>query len=461
MRKQIFRTIILVVLIAEIISAASFVYMQYRSSKDEMAASLENEMRYAASGYRHTGTFFFENTKVRDYDRVTLIAPDGKVLYDSYFDADALENHSDRKEFKEALKTGTGRSDRYSSNMMVKTVYYAKRMGDGNVLRLSIRRPSIWKLYTVLWSQTLSMLLLTMIISAVLAHGLAKRLIKPINAIDLNNPLAKPTYTELRPLIERIDVQNKEIAEQIDQLENDVDRKTRESEFRKNFTANVSHELKTPLTSILGYSELIKEGVTDRREAENFAAKIYEESTRLSSLVNDIMTISRLDDEKSFYTMEDVDLYDICGQAISALYPVADRKEIKISLRGNKSIISGAREILYEMVYNVTDNAIRYNRKGGYIDIEVAKNSLIPYIRISDNGIGIPEEERSHIFERFYMVDKARSRELGGTGLGLAIVKHGAKFHGAEINVESEVGVGTTMTITFNSSNKTQGSTNN
>ena len=449
MRKKIFRQVILIVLLIEVLSIVVFTGLQHSAEISATEKSLRSEAEYVAAGYSGRGEDFFSTIDRKTGDRITVISSKGRVLYDTYFDVDKLGNHLNRPEVQAALKSGYGYSQRYSSDMRGQTIYFAMKMDDGDIMRLSTYRDSIWQIYIDMRYQLLALLTLTMLVTLVLAYYLSKSLVQPINRIDLKDPLGKETYPELKPLTTRIDEQNREIDAHIGQLVADVERSEREAEFRSEFTANVSHSLKTPLTSISGYAELIKEGIAKEEDIKPFAGKIYDESARLRSLVDDIITISKLDDEATTYVREQVDLYALCERAVSELEPVAASRSVAMKLSGNNIFVNGVEDILYEMIFNICDNAIRYNVEGGSVDIEVAKNSVRPYVRVSDTGIGIPEKDRDRVFERFYMVDKSHSREVGGTGLGLAIVKHGAKFHGADIELESEIGKGTTITIKF------------
>lgn len=436
-------------LLIEVLSIAVFTGLQHSSATNETKRSLKSEAEYVAAGYTGRGADFFKKIERNSGDRITVISSNGTVIYDTYFDIAKLGDHSGRPEVKEALKDGSGYSERYSNDMRGQTIYYALRMDDGDIMRLSTERDTIWQIYIDMRYQLIALLSLTMLVTLVLAYGLSKSLVEPINRIDPRHPLEEETYPELSPLTERIDQQNRQIDEQIRELESTVEQKTREAEFRSEFTANVSHSLKTPLTSISGYAELIKEGIAKEEDIKPFAGRIYDESGRLRSLVDDIMTITKLDDESTAYVREQVDLYTLCEKAVAELEPVAAAKGVTFTLRGNNFFIEGVEDILYEMIFNICDNAVRYNVDGGRVDIEVAERSVRPYVKVSDTGIGIPQKDRDRVFERFFMVDKSHSREVGGTGLGLAIVKHGAKFHGAEIELESEIGKGTTITIEF------------
>lgn len=294
-------------------------------------------------------------------------------------------------------------------------------MSDGRVLRLSEKRPTIWSIYANLKYQLLSMILITMAFSAVIASIISKKMVDPINKIDLENPIEDESFPELFPLVDRIRKQNEEIERHIEKLESDVSRKTMEADFRKEFTTNVSHELKTPLTSIMGSAEIIKEGIAEDEDVKNFASRIYDESARLSSLVNDILTISRLDDERPMYNVGELDLYEEAKSVKLSFEQAAQAKNIKLDLAGEDTLVNGAGSVIHDMIYNLTYNAVRYSKNGGKVRIEVGSEENHPYIRVRDNGIGISKDEQERIFERFYMVDKTRSKDLGGTGLALQL----------------------------------------
>jgi two-component system phosphate regulon sensor histidine kinase PhoR len=449
MRTRLYKSMTLVVIIVELICIFTLTVLQNRSSINETKQSLRGEAEYVAAGYTSQGTDFLKLINRKDGDRITIIDRDGTVIFDSVFKASKMGNHSDRPEVKNALKHGSAYSIRYSEDLREETIYYAKVMGNGKVLRMCAKRISLWQLYMNLKWELLALIGLSVLITMLLTGLASRSLIRPINEIDLQDPLSRDTYPEIRPLVVKIDEQNRQIAEQIDELKEAVEQKTKEADFRKEFTANVSHEMKTPLTSISGFAELIKTGVAKPEDIKPFAGRIYDEAERMRSLVDDIMTISKLDEGDEYYTKEDVDLYAVCEQVISDLAPVASKKNVSFELTGYNTSISGVESILYEMIFNICDNAIRYNVEGGRVMVEVSKRSVRPYVRVEDTGIGIPREDQNRVFERFYMVNKSHSRETGGTGLGLAIVKHGAKFHNADIRLESEPGKGTVMTILF------------
>jgi len=367
--------------------------------------------------------------------RVTLIASTGDVLYDSRNDGSTMENHKTRAEVQQALKNGTGEKIRMSDTVSKELYYYAVLLDDGNVLRVSKSMDSL------MWTSLniLPVVIGIGIIGLVLAWFLAKwqtnRLMEPVIHLDLENPLDNVVYEEMTPLLKAMDKQNKE--------------KEAVANMRKEFSANVSHELKTPLTSISGYAEIMMNGLVRPEDIPRFSETIYKEARRLLTLIEDIIKISKLDDESVELEKEDVDLFELTREIVSRLSLTAAQRNIHMELTGESVKIHGIRQILDEMIYNITENAVKYNKENGNVTIWVGNTLEGPKVRVSDTGIGIPKEHQDRIFERFYRVDKSHSKERGGTGLGLSIVKHGAILHGAKVQVDSEYGKGTRMEIIF------------
>ena len=289
-------------------------------------------------------------------------------------------------------------------------------------------------------------LLIQTAICAFLAYRSSQSIIKPINNLNLEEPKSTPIYRELSPLVERIEAQNHQIAKQLTDMRTEHEN---QDAMRRDFTANVSHELKTPLTSIRGYAELIKTGIAKDEDIKNFAGKIYEESQRLAVLVGDIIKLSQFDDKDINVNFEQIDLYQVCEAVLSHLEIVAKEKNVTLELKGDHINITSAELIVQELIFNICDNAVKYNREGGKVLVNISQCVDGVEVAVADTGIGIPKEDIEHIFERFFRVDKSHSKEIGGTGLGLSIVKHGAKFLGASVSVESELGVGTTVRIVF------------
>lgn len=376
-------------------------------------------------------------------NRITLIHNDGTVYFDNMVDASRLENHSLREEFVAAKEKGAAKVSRYSSTMTDKTLYFAKSLQNGDVLRISCDQHSVAVLVLGMSQTLLIMLVLAVIISGIAAVWTSRRITNPLNQINLEKPESCAVYEELKPFTKRIAEENYE--------------KNQREELRKQFTANVSHELKTPLTSISGFAEILKNGGTDEKTTKDFAGTIYEESQRMISLVNDIIKLSKLDEKSISLEKEPIELLGLSKEIAKILSASAKAKNIKLDVHGDSGKIMGVQPVIYEMIYNLIDNAIKYNVQNGTVEVTVKEenpekghtfgNKTV--ISVRDTGIGIPKNEQDRVFERFYRIDKSRSKELGGTGLGLSIVKHAAKFHDAAINLSSKEGEGSTFTITF------------
>ena len=408
-----------------------------------MKQGVRDEAAYIKTGLEEDGEAFLSD-RVGDAtsSRITLLGKDGQVLFDSIENPEEMENHSNRPEFIEAEKQGSGEMVRYSDTLSKQTFYYAVKLKDDQVLRVARTTDSL--LVTMLTSFLLlgGLVCVILVIELFLVQKQTRKLIEPINRIDLEHPLEHVCYEELRPLLFRLDQQNRQIQKQLEDLKN-------AESVRKEFTANVSHELKTPLMSISGYAELMMNGMVPQDKMQDFSGRIYHESERLSNLVADIIQLSRLDEKNGETMFEPVDLGELGEDVINNLQNRAAKKKIRLEYAGAPAQIQGVRHVLYEMFYNLTDNAIRYTSEGGEVKVFVGKLNGKSYFRVEDNGIGIPENEQQRIFERFYRVDKSHSRETGGTGLGLSIVKHGAALHYAKILLDSEPGRGTKMEILF------------
>ncbi|MDD5844949.1 MAG: ATP-binding protein [Olsenella sp.] len=385
--------------------------------------------------------------------RATLVAPDGTVIYDTKFEASSLPNHADRQEIQEALSSGTGETERPSDTAGNVSLYYAQRLGSGDVLRLSEDRESVTAIFTHDIGLLVSIVALVVLGAWAASRMLSKRLVKPILDIDTTAAKAEAPYRELEPLVDRLNDQQAELIAQMDKLR-DADA------YRLEFTANVTHELKTPIASIQGAAELIRDGIARPEDIPEFAGRIYSSARRLSSLVSDILTLSKMDeseragDSQLLGPKTECDLYQIAGDVTDRLQDKAKRAGVRLTLEGQKCMVVGNVGLLDEMVSNLCDNAIRYNRVNGKVYVWVYQIAGRPTVSVSDTGIGIPEEAQPKVFERFYRVDKSRSRSNGGTGLGLAIVKHAAAFHNAKIDLKSKLGEGTTITVTFPSADE-------
>ena len=515
----------------------------------QMFTELESEAGYISYAVKNDGIDFI-NTFNEKGKRITLLSSDGTVLADTSANAEELENHANRKEISDALKNGKGTSSRYSDTLMQKTLYYAEKLDDGTILRVSTTQNSVIIILLGLLQPLIVIIVLALIISIFLSYRLSKAIIKPINELDLDNPAANETYEELTPLLKKISAQKKTISNQIkeakqkqeefklitenmseglliidkdfnilsynqaaktlldvDDAENksvlsfnrsrgfrntietallgeraendithdentynlianpvyenekiigaviviiDITESVKREQLRQEFTSNVSHELKTPLTSISGFAEMMKSGGTPDETVVDFSTSIYDEAQRLITLVSDIMKISELDEGAVPIEKENVDIYELSKDIVKRLTPISDKRNITFNIIGDTAKVYGARKILDEMIYNLCDNAIKYNKESGTVDVIVNQAGGKTSVTVRDTGIGIPASEQSRVFERFYRVDKSHSKLVGGTGLGLAIVKHAAAYHDAEISLESIVGKGTSVTIGFN-----------
>lgn len=547
MTSKIFRSVFFTSVLTLLASLVLVLGVLFGAFENQIEKELKSEAGYIAYTIENGDMNFF-NRFSDSGKRVTLIDPSGEVIADTEADAGKMDNHSDREEVKEALKDGSGTNVRYSKTLTEKTVYYAQKLSNGTVLRVSTTQYTIITIILGLLQPLIFVLVIAMALSLFLSSKVSKRLVKPINSIDLDNPENCDTYDELSPLLHKIINQNRTIARQIEKArqvqeefrlitenmsegflvidknakilsynsaalklldaekaednvltlnrasgfidavttaldgrraENamlhgdrtynlianpvfnsgevigaviviiDVTETAKREAMRREFTANVSHELKTPLTSISGFAELMKAGGIPEETVVDFSTSIYTEAQRLITLVTDIIKISELDEKSDRHDWEKVNLYELSRDVIKRLKISAEKKNVSFTLNGGDAEVYGVRQILDEMVYNLCDNAIKYNKEGGRVSVSVKDSDKGVTLSVSDTGIGIPQTQQSRIFERFYRVDKSRSKAEGGTGLGLSIVKHGAIYHNAEISVESEIGKGTKMTILF------------
>ena len=548
MTKKIFQSILLVagcVLLASLLIIMGFLYDYFGGVEENQ---LRDELNLAAAAVEDGGTDYLSRLTA-DRCRLTWIAADGSVLYDTRTDAESLENHASRAEVSQALTTGTGESTRYSSTLMEKTMYYAQRLDDGTVLRISISRATVGMIAVGMIQPLLIVLIVALILSGLLARRLSRRIVDPLNSLDLEHPLDNDAYEELSPLLKRIHRQHVEIQTQLRELREKTDEFTQitgsmreglilldehgsilsinaaaqmlfgadaqcvgrdfltversheisaaiqaavtdghsevraeragrvyqfdisritsngkllgtvilafditEQEFaernRREFTANVSHELKTPLQGIIGSAELIENGMVRPDDLPRFVGHIHAEAARLVTLIDDIIRLSQLDEGDAMPT-EPVDLLAVSQEAAENLHDAAAARDVTVSVTGQPSVIPGVRRLLYEVVYNLCDNAIKYNRGGGRVDVTVAADAGGSSITVADTGIGIAPEHQSRVFERFYRVDKSHSKASGGTGLGLSIVKHAVQYHHGRIELESTPGTGTTIRAVF------------
>ena len=548
MTGKILRISYLVAISALLASALLFFGVMYRDYEDGAFARLRAEAAAISQGLDAAGSDYFDS--FAPDDRVTWIAANGTVLYDSAAPAQLLESHADREEIDQALQTGEAQTSRYSKTLLQRTFYYAKLLEGGTVLRVSCTQNSLPAMILMLLTPFLWVATLVLILCGVLSYRLARQITKPLNAINPDNPAPLPSYPELTPLFDKLREQNRTIGKQMNELqlrqreftaitENmregfllvdckmhvlssnhsalevlggrelkpgcllydaecsqeifdavdtalsgshaellltidetswqvlanpvvasgqvagavvlfmDVTEREQRERLRREFSANVSHELKTPLTSISGFAELMKEGLVPPEKIPEFSGDIYKESLRLIGLVNDIIQLSRLDENSTQFQRAPVDLYDLCAQSIERLSTVAARQSVTLALTGEHAEIEGVEQLLKEMIYNLLDNAIKYNVPGGSVTASVRKSAGRTILSVSDTGIGIPYAHQPRVFERFYRVDKSHSKEVGGTGLGLSIVRHAAQYHGARLELKSQPGKGTTITVTF------------
>lgn len=538
MTGKIIRSLFSLAMLVLVIGAALFSGILYGYYEKQSFASLAQEAEQLQQTMEYVSP-----EQMRSADRITLISPDGTVLYDSVARADAMENHLSREEVAQALREGTGKSSHYSSTVLKKNLYYALRLEDGNILRLSREQSSLGAmLLNMAWpiAATVAGLLL---LAAGLSVRLARQITQPINAISPDDP--QDVYPELQPLTQRLRQQRETIRNQMDELsrrmrefsamtenmsegfllidlrghvltENhsasmllptdadniakcsqrelcqaaqqaltgqrcerllqqgertlsviaspvlesgqvtgavvltlDVTEREQREKLRREFSANVSHELKTPLTSISGFAELMSQGLVPPDKVREFSLDIQKECTRLTNLVEDIIDLSRLEEGGGDMTWEDIDLYTLCDDVLQSLEPVAKRQTVTLRLAGESLQVRGVYQVLREMIYNLCDNAIKYNRSGGSVTVTAARSAGRASVTVADTGIGIPYEDQSRVFERFYRVDKSHSRAIGGTGLGLSIVKHAAALHSAEIKLQSQPEDGTVITVLF------------
>ena len=373
--------------------------------------------------------------------RVTLIEKDGRVLFDSDVDAGGMENHLAREEVQQALEYGEGSSVRHSDTISRNTYYYAVLLRDGNLLRVSRDALSLWQFLLGAIPIVVILMFLLLFLSMILAHHLTNRLVRPI--VNMGENIEKPGYTspypELVPFISTIRSQHQELI--------------KTSELRQEFTANVSHELKTPLTSISGYAELMENGIIQPDEVPYYARQIRDSATRLITLINDIIQLSKLDSPVLEVLFEQVNLYAVARKVVDSMQVNAAAREVTLTLTGSDAIVCGNRGMIEELITNLCDNAVRYNYKGGAVRVSVVPLKGRAILSVQDTGIGISPADQERVFERFYRVDKSRSKETGGTGLGLSIVKHIVAQHHADIKLESELGRGTNIRVTFYAEN--------
>ncbi len=551
MRKKIFKNMCLLALVTILLSSLLVTIVYYANSDARMKSEVREETRFVRGAVELSGQDYLatvENTA----NRITLIDTDGTVLYDNQADPATMENHSDREEFQEASTAGAGEATRISDTIAEQTFYYAVKLQNGQVLRVAATTDSVFAAVLAVLPWILGVEVLVAVCTVLFSNFLTKKIVAPINRLDLDHPTDNEIYDELSPLLGKISRQNEVIAQQMKSLrekqeeftsitENmsegflvldnntdilsyntsalrllgaetvpaeshvsalalnrsagfrsavdgalagkrseqlvrqggrccqvmanpvlrdgevegavvvilDITEREERENLRREFTANVSHELKTPLTSISGFAEIIKNGIVKPEDIPRFAGNIYEESQRLVTLVDDILNLSRLDEADVQLEREDFDLSSLARDVAGRLKASAKKNGVVITVIGDKAEINGVKSIVDEMVFNLVDNAVKYNKQNGRVTVTVDSSSDGTALTVTDTGIGIPQADVDRVFERFYRVDKSHSKEIGGTGLGLSIVKHGAAFHNAKVSLQSTEGEGTTVRLVF------------
>lgn len=549
MTKKIFHSLCLVAFTVFLASVVLIMVVLYGYFSRIEQTQLRMQTQLAAQGVELGGMDYFDGLDIRDY-RITWIDEDGSVLYDSDADNDTMENHLERAEVQQALSSGFGESQRYSSTLMERFLYAAQRLEDGTVLRLAIAQNTVLTMLLGVGQGFAAVIVIALIASVLLARRLSRRIVQPLNAVDLDRPLENEGYEEISPLLRRLDGQQSQLKAQQTELQRrqneleaiiggmsegmilldqtgrvlainpaamnllgaegsctgkdlislsrdldiqhalnralsgfreeksvtirdrqylinanpiisegkvsgaallllDITEKAEAERMRREFTANVSHELKTPLQTISGYAELIQNGIAKQEDIQPFAGKICAEAQRMMQLISDIISLSHLDEGMGDMHFEDTDLYSVSEAVVQDLQARAGKVGVALSLTGGPAPISGILQLVHSIVFNLCDNAIKYNREGGHVTVDARGDGTRAVLTVSDDGIGIPPDQQDRIFERFYRVDKSRSKASGGTGLGLSIVKHAALVLGAEIKLESDVGKGTVITVRF------------
>ncbi|MDY2810228.1 MAG: ATP-binding protein [Candidatus Faecousia sp.] len=548
MNKRIFRGISLTALVVLLLSMVIIFGALYGYFDNLEASRLRTETALAVQGVRLSGSAYFEDLEPGDY-RLTWVAEDGRVLADTETDPAAMENHASRQEIAQALKNGYGESRRYSDTRMEKTLYYALRLEDGSVVRLSVATSTVLNLVLGMAQPICLVLAGALVMSLILAGRISKKIVAPLNALDLEHPLDNEGYDELSPLLRRLDVQQQQIRSRTAELKRrqadfaavtdsmgeglvlldqedavlsinpaacrllectatigrdilevnrspelravlarahegrraeelisirgskyrlegtpvkssgvvrgvvllfqDVTEREQAERIRREFTANVSHELKTPLHAISGYAELLSAGMVKSEDMPRFAGNIYTEAQRLILLVEDIIRLSQLDEGAAGMGREQVNLAQLVRETVRSLDSMASEAQVTVATELENVSVNGIEQLLSGVVYNLADNAIKYNHPGGTVTIRLRERGEQAILQVADTGVGIPEESRERIFERFYRVDKSRSKAVGGTGLGLSIVKHAVMIHRGTIHVDSTLGKGTTITVTL------------
>ena len=549
MSKKIFKYIMLVSSLITVLGLAFVVGILYHYFQGQLMDELKKEAVYIARGVESAGTDYLQQLNDED-SRITYVDESGKVIYDNEANVESMDNHGHRKEIREAEINGEGADERMSSTLSEKTMYYAVRLENGNVLRVSSNQASVWMLLLQLFPPFVAVLILMLLLSGVFASRLSGKVVEPLNRLDLEHPDENDAYDEVQPLLSKIGRQSRQIRLQLEAArrqqkefsiitenmqegllvidrytmvlsvnssvgrllkvkeiktgesvyllnrseefrdvvcqvlegkhenkilrldgseiqvianpvtrENktegavillvDVTEKVEREQLRREFSANVSHELKTPLTSISGFAEIMQDGFVKDEDVKVFAGRIYKEAQRLIRLVGDVIRISRLDEGGLPYQWEKLDLYSLTHDIFSTLHEAAEKQEVHMYMEGGSTVLDTVPTIMEEVLYNVCDNAVKYNRRGGEVFVRLKDGEDAVRVNVRDTGIGIPKEDQERIFERFYRVDKSHSKEIGGTGLGLSIVKHGVKTLNGRLWLNSEPGQGTEIIMEF------------
>lgn len=440
MTKKIFNSIFLTSIVVLLVSLSIAVGCSYYYFASLQEKRLQSELSLAAQGVERGGIAYLENLPAGDV-RLTLVAADGSVLFDTEADAAQMDNHAQREEIRQAFAHGSGASSRYSATLTEQSFYRAALLADGSVLRVSFSQASVLALFAGIAPWLLLAALLAAIFSRMLAKYLARRIIAPLNGMNLDHPLENEAYEELAPLLGKIHRQQEQLRAQFDEQLN-------AERARREFSANVSHELKTPLTSIIAGADMIENKLVRPEDLPRFSAHIKKEAARLLKMIEDIIRLAQLDEGVPLH-MEPVDLGAIAGEVLAELRDTAARQDVSLEAEVSSCVMQGVHQLLHEIMHNLVENAIKYNRPGGSVKIFVARTAEGAELRVSDTGIGIPREQQERVFERFYRVDKSRSQKIGGTGLGLSIVKHAAAYFHADIALASELGEGTEISVKF------------
>ncbi len=441
MKHKIFKSTFLMTIILVGLTLLLVIWSMYGYFSYTLENRTRDRLSMVAGGLEHFGKEYLDSFN-SDSMRITWISADGTVIFDNELNPSDMGNHLERPEVQQAIAEGRGESSRYSSSLLEKQFYCAEKLSDGSIVRLASSQKTILTLLIGFIQPIIIIVLVTSVLSYTIASNLSKKIVNPINGIDLNNPLEANTYEELQPLLTRIAAQQKQLRRDQKELE-------KTEKIRKEFTANVSHELKTPLHTISGYAELIKEGIASQEDILPFAEKIYDESRRMSQLVEDVIDLNTLDSQIAGMDCEEADLSAIAQNVADSLRDFAAERNVEIQTECKDAVLTGYPKLLHSIVYNLCDNAVKYNKDGGSVNIRTGTENGSVVLRVKDTGIGIPEESLDRVFERFYRVDKSRSKTEGGTGLGLSIVKHAAAIHGGEVRIASTPGEGTEITVIF------------